>query len=133
LTISVRDYGIGISEIDRDRLFEVFFQTKDENNSKHNRQSHGLGLHICKQIAVALGGDLIHDSDVTNGAKFNLSLHIEVAEISAKGIEGNGTSDYLESFLASDTHFLTVLDVVDNLDQYLHDEDEKPSYSNLTT
>jgi hypothetical protein len=70
---------------------------------------------------------------VTNGAKFNLSLHIEVAEISAKGIEGNGTSDYLESFLASDTHFLTVLDVVDNLDQYLHDEDEKPSYSNLTT
>ena len=25
LTISVRDYGIGISEIDRDRLFEVFF------------------------------------------------------------------------------------------------------------
>ena len=27
LTISVRDFGIGISQIDRDRLFEVFFQT----------------------------------------------------------------------------------------------------------
>ena len=27
LTISVQDYGIGIDEIDRVRLFEVFFQT----------------------------------------------------------------------------------------------------------
>ena len=64
LTISVRDYGVGISEIDRDRLFTVFFETNDENKRKHNKISHGLGLHICKQIAVALGGDLDFDSDV---------------------------------------------------------------------
>ena len=102
LTISVQDYGIGISEVDRDRLFEVFFQTKDENNKKHNKKSHGLGLHICKQIARALGGDLILDPSVKIGAKFNLSLHIEVAEVSTKEIEKYKTITFETSLLASD-------------------------------
>ena len=79
LTISVRDYGVGISEIDRDRLFTVFFETNDENKRKHNKISHGLGLHICKQIAVALGGDLDLDSDVKIGAKFDLNLLLEIS------------------------------------------------------
>ena len=111
LTISVQDYGIGISEVDRDRLFEVFFQTKDENNKKHNKKSHGLGLHICKQIARALGGDLILDPSVKIGAKFNLSLHIEVAEVSTKEIEKYKTITFEKSLLASD----------DQLDQNLVD------------
>ena len=42
------------------------------------------------------------------GAKFNLSLHIEVAEMSTKEIEKKNTAFYEESLLASDENFLTV-------------------------
>ncbi len=51
---------------------------------------------------------MILDPDVKIGAKFNLSLHIEVAEMSTKEIEKKNTAFYEESLLASDENFLTV-------------------------
>jgi hypothetical protein len=58
-----------------------------------------------------LGGDLILDPDVKIGAKFNLSLHIEVTEMSTKEIEKYKTITFRKSLLALD----------DQLDQNLVD------------
>jgi hypothetical protein len=55
-----------------------------------------------------LGGDLILDPDVKIGAKFNLSLHIEVAEMSTKEIEKKNIALFEKSLLGSDENFLTV-------------------------
>jgi two-component system sensor kinase FixL len=52
VTIEVRDNGPGISPDRRNQLFEPFFTTK--------ANGLGLGLSICKRIAVAHGGSLLH-------------------------------------------------------------------------
>lgn len=74
MVISVKDHGIGISEEDRKHLFKPYFKTKDEKSKQMNKSSHGLGLNICKKIALSLGGDLELNESVRNGCLFTLSL-----------------------------------------------------------
>src|SRR5438874_344575 len=50
ISVVVRDYGSGISETARDRLFEQFFTTKEEGL--------GMGLAIVRSIIDAHGGDI---------------------------------------------------------------------------
>lgn len=57
--IEVKDTGIGISAEDRKNLFKPFFKTSDSDSKLINTCSHGLGLNICKRIAIRLGGDLV--------------------------------------------------------------------------
>lgn len=38
------------------------------------KESHGLGLSICKKIANSLGGDLYLNKDYKNGAEFVLLM-----------------------------------------------------------
>lgn len=52
------DQGVGIPVEDRPYLFEPFFKTKNEENRRLNKESHGLGLNICARIAENLGGEL---------------------------------------------------------------------------
>ena len=70
VTIEVRDNGPGISEDQRKRLFEPFFTTK--------AQGLGLGLSICKTIAAAHGGSLLH-REVAGETCF--SLHLPGAQV----------------------------------------------------
>ena len=68
--ISVTDQGIGISDADKLNLFKPYFKTQDERSKKINKQSHGIGLSFCKQIAKRLGGDLKLNEEVTYGCQF---------------------------------------------------------------
>lgn len=66
IVIEVSDNGPGVSEADRDRLFEAFFTTKP--------LGVGLGLSICKSIAAAHGGSLRYSAAAGGGSRFSLSL-----------------------------------------------------------
>jgi signal transduction histidine kinase len=59
---------------DRPNLFKPYFKTKDAQSRSINKESHGLGLNICKKIALNLGGDLILNENYNQGAQFILSL-----------------------------------------------------------
>ena len=48
----VRDQGRGISEMERDRIFEVFFRGENAQKS----EGSGLGLAIVQKVAQAYGG-----------------------------------------------------------------------------
>lgn len=70
LCLTVSDNGPGVPEALRDRLFDSFFTTKP--------RGVGLGLAICRNIAVAHGGQLRYAPAPGGGAEFQLSLPLEM-------------------------------------------------------
>ncbi len=69
--IDVADCGPGIPESDRERVFDLFYRVHERD-----RQSGtGLGLTICRGIAVAHGGDVTaHSQPEGTGAVLRLRL-----------------------------------------------------------
>ncbi len=72
LFAAVLDTGPGISEADRQRIFEPF-QSTDENTNR----GAGLGLYISKQLVELMGGTLSVESSPGIGSRFNLRLPAE--------------------------------------------------------
>ena len=54
-TVSVRDFGIGVREDDRDQLFERFFRSVDTRNLPGS----GIGLSIVEEIILRHGGQVL--------------------------------------------------------------------------
>lgn len=68
----VRDFGPGIPAAEHRRLFRPF--EKLDNPVSRQAPGVGLGLALCKRLAVLLGGTLRVDETHTEGACFVLSL-----------------------------------------------------------
>ena len=66
----VADTGIGIPEEKREDVFKPFLEIRDLTTGD------GLGLPICKQMALKMNGDLDIDSQFTKGTRFVLDLHV---------------------------------------------------------
>jgi PAS domain S-box-containing protein len=66
VTLTVEDVGTGIDESIVDRIFEAFFTTK--------AHGMGMGLSICRSIAVAHGGQLSVSPGQPHGSVFQLDL-----------------------------------------------------------
>jgi signal transduction histidine kinase len=64
--VSVRDYGVGIPEQVRERLFEQFFTTK--------AKGLGMGLSIVRSIVESHGGTIAAENADGGGAQFQFSL-----------------------------------------------------------
>jgi PAS domain S-box-containing protein len=70
VTIEVRDAGIGISEKDRERIFEPFNRGSNAGEIKGT----GLGLSIVKKAVETLGGNVTVESKVSEGTIFTVNL-----------------------------------------------------------
>lgn len=68
IRITVRDYGVGISDAARARLFEQFFTTKEEGL--------GMGLAIVRSIIESHGGKIESENMDGGGARFYFTLPI---------------------------------------------------------
>ena len=66
----VSDTGCGIPEEKRDDVFKPFLEIRDLT------QGDGLGLPICRQMALRMNGALDIDPEFTKGARFVLELHV---------------------------------------------------------
>lgn len=73
LKISVTDTGIGISEDDKERIFQRF--SKLDSTS----QGAGLGLALALQLAQLLGGHIELDTTYDNGARLILTIPMSVS------------------------------------------------------
>ncbi|MEJ6484507.1 ATP-binding protein [Nostoc punctiforme UO1] len=69
---TVSDNGVGISQQQSDRLFDLYFRGANIRNSV----SLGLGLYLCKQIINAHGGQIGVNSGLDAGATFWFTLPI---------------------------------------------------------
>ncbi len=65
----VTDSGEGIPEERREDIFKPFLEIRDLT------LGDGLGLPICKQMALKMNGDLEIDPQFTKGTRFVLELH----------------------------------------------------------
>jgi signal transduction histidine kinase len=70
--LRVADSGIGISEADRERLFERFFRAG--NAVEQAIPGTGLGLAICKGIVDAHAGHLVLESALGEGTTVTVRL-----------------------------------------------------------
>lgn len=75
IEFDVVDTGIGLSEEQRERLFRPFSQA--DNSTTRRFGGTGLGLMICKRLAVMLGGDVtLVESAPMIGSRFRVSLEL---------------------------------------------------------
>lgn len=65
----VSDTGCGIPEENVENVFKPFLEVRDLTTGD------GLGLPICRQMAMKMKGDLTVDTAYTKGARFVLDLH----------------------------------------------------------
>lgn len=72
VTIYVRDQGVGLTESDRDRIFERFYRVDDALSRR--TQGTGLGLYLARAIAEAHGGSMRVDSQPGQGSTFYVTL-----------------------------------------------------------
>jgi signal transduction histidine kinase len=70
LIITVKDYGIGISEADQEHLFERFFRGQNVTNI----QGTGLGLNIVAKYVELLKGKINFESQLNKGTTFTVTL-----------------------------------------------------------
>ena len=73
LRISIRDSGIGISEEDKEHLFERFFRA----HNAANIQGTGLGLHIISKYLELLNGSIAIESELGKGSTFTIAIPIK--------------------------------------------------------
>jgi protein-histidine pros-kinase len=75
LEISVADTGCGIKPEDQERLFHAFSRLETAPTSR--QQGTGLGLHLSRQLARLLGGEIAFTSEYGKGSTFSLSLPLD--------------------------------------------------------
>ena len=69
IKIAVTDTGLGIKKDDISKLFQLFGFL--ESSQAVNTKGIGLGLHICKKIAMAFGGNVSVESEYNVGSTFS--------------------------------------------------------------
>jgi PAS domain S-box-containing protein len=82
LTLSVRDFGIGIPSNVKDKVFERFFRGEGEQENIY--PGLGIGLFISKEIITRQGGQIWVESKHKKGSNFYFSLPIYRNELNSE-------------------------------------------------
>ena len=108
--IVVSDDGVGISEADRERIFQPFYQAQD------NKPGTGIGLNIVKNIVDQHHGTIAVDSEVGQGSTFTITLPVRQSEMRNEKWEMRNENEEMKNDVVSDNHssFLTSHSTFDN-------------------
>jgi len=71
--IRIRDFGVGMSDSVRERIFEKFYQ----GDASHGASGNGLGMSIVKRIVDLCGGKIVIKSQIGKGTTVLVYLPIE--------------------------------------------------------
>ena len=99
LQVAVRDTGIGISDVDSERLFEGFSQADSSTTRKYG--GTGLGLAICKGIVTRMGGSIEAHPRSEGGSEFSFRVPLQIVAHTTEIAVKEGEADHLTEALAS--------------------------------
>jgi signal transduction histidine kinase/CheY-like chemotaxis protein len=91
ITIAVADTGIGIKPEDQTRIFEEFTQL--DSPIQRKVKGTGLGLPLCKKLALLLGGQVTVESQVGIGSVFTLTIPLYHEKAMDKMLKPAGGAD----------------------------------------
>ncbi len=74
MCFAVKDTGIGLKPEQKSKLFGAFVQA--DASTTRNFGGTGLGLHLSKQIAEKLGGDITVESVYGEGSTFTVAISV---------------------------------------------------------
>ncbi len=74
VTLSVRDFGPGLSLADLERVFEKFHRI--DSSDSQAVYGYGLGLYICRRLVEAQGGRVWAENHPTGGTIFSFALPV---------------------------------------------------------
>ena len=95
--LEVEDTGCGISEADMKKLARPFVQVGAVSEP---RSGTGLGLHICRMLARAMGGDMEIKSALGKGATFSIVVpRVRVVENGTTETTGTDGTNHLTTEL----------------------------------
>ena len=108
LYICVSDDGIGISEEDKEKIFQPFFQVrqKDVNNGS------GIGLHITAEYLKLCGGSITVEPNLPKGSRFICRIPIVEEETETQ----EKTAEPMAAAQLQDATLPKVLLVEDNIE-----------------
>lgn len=79
LIISIKDSGIGITENEKEKIYDRFYQI--ESGSTKTYGGHGLGLCITKALLEIIEGKIELESELHKGSTFTLMIkELEMSE-----------------------------------------------------
>ena len=74
VVISVSDHGTGISDEEKEKVFDMFYT--GGSRSSDSRRSLGLGLALCRSIITSHGGTISISDNIPNGTVVSFTLPI---------------------------------------------------------
>src|SRR5262249_41665354 len=77
IAIEVEDTGPGVPPEAQERIFSAFEQADASTTRKHG--GLGLGLHVARRLAVAMGGDIELDTRLEQGSRFTVRIDAPLA------------------------------------------------------
>lgn len=88
--VSVADNGKGIPDSEKSKVFEMFYT--GNNKIADSRRSLGLGLHLCRSVINAHGGEIILRDNHPHGCVFEFTIPSGEVKINeqAEDIGGRG-------------------------------------------
>ncbi len=93
ITISVKDTGVGISEENKQKVFQRFLQV--DNTLHRNCEGSGIGLSLVKSFVEMHNGEITIESTYGQGSNFIIKLPIIMMNEEVKNGENNN-SDYID-------------------------------------
>ncbi|MGG7668381.1 ATP-binding protein [Yersinia sp. J1] len=79
ISIDITDTGIGISDTAQASLFQPFSQANEGGSPRFG--GSGLGLWICRQLVMKMGGDISMESELGKGTSLFITLPLTLAEL----------------------------------------------------
>lgn len=119
LYICVKDNGTGIPEEDLSRIFNRFYQSRNQvKYPVYGQAGTGIGLYLCKRIVHMHGGEIKVRNNPQGGCSFRIFLPLQKEELKDKTIlvhSETSTASPIPSTTATKEK-LTLLVVEDNAD-----------------